>query len=145
MQYRYFERPSTGDRTAAIFSGEPLQAETAASQAADIAAALGWGEDVRAVTVEEDPGPGNIALPEPPAPAPTPDPNGFLLAAMGALGLARGNTLLTAWPTFTVAIGAANWGVARAVLDAATTDATVTAEERTMLLALFTQYGIPEA
>jgi hypothetical protein len=34
-----------------------------------------------------------------------------------------------------------NWGVARTVIAAAT----VTAEERTTLLALLDQYGIPEA
>jgi len=87
----------------------------------------------------------NVALPPPPGlPAP-PNPNGFLLAALGALGLSRGNALLVAWPTFTVALGAGNWGVARLVIDAATTAGTVTAEERTTLLALLVQYGIPEA
>jgi len=80
-----------------------------------------------------------------PTPAARPDPNGFLLAAMGALGLARGNALLAAWPTFTVAIGAGNWGVARLVIDAATAAETVTTDERATLLALLEQYGIPEA
>jgi hypothetical protein len=77
MQYRYFERPSTGERTSVLFAGERL-AEMP-SQAADIAAALGWGEDVRAVTVEEDPGPGTVQLP---TPEPTPElPDPFALIA----------------------------------------------------------------
>jgi hypothetical protein len=79
MQYRYFERPSTGERTPALFAGERLQAETAASQAADIAAALGWGDDVRAVTMDADPGPGTVQLP---TPEPTPEqPDPFALIA----------------------------------------------------------------
>jgi hypothetical protein len=74
MQYRYFERPSTGDRTSALFASERLQEALAASQAADIAAALGWGDDVRAVTVEEDPGPGTVTIPDPEPTPPPPDP-----------------------------------------------------------------------
>jgi hypothetical protein len=108
-------------------------------------------EGLEAVAIDHQPGAGEYwdaqtrAIAEAPAPPAPPDVNGFLLAAMAALGLARGNALLAAWPTFTVALGAGNWGVARLVIDAATTAETVTAEERTTLLALLEQYGIPEA
>jgi len=108
-------------------------------------------EGLEAVAIDHQPAAGERWDPETrsivqaPPPAAPPDVNGFLLAAMGALGLTRGNALLAAWPTFTVALGAGNWGVARLVIDAATTAETVTAEERTTLIALLGQYGIPEA
>lgn len=83
-------------------------------------------------------------IPAPPSPV-APDPNGFLLAAMGALGLVPGNTLLAKWPTFTVAINAANWSVTRMVLGAALQAGDLTTEQYATLTGLLTEYGIPEA
>lgn len=95
----------------------------------------GWRWDGKTFVEPED---------EPEA-LPKPDPNAFLLAAMGAIGLDRGNALLAAWPTFTVALGASNWAVARTIIDAATQAGSMTTEERGALLALLDEHGIPEA
>lgn len=94
----------------------------------------------------------NAALPEPDPPASPPDVNGYLLAAMGALasandpyGLIRGNQVLAAWPGFAIALNAANWAVARAILAAALSAATVSQDEYDALAALFDTYAIPES
>lgn len=76
---------------------------------------------------------------------PDPDPNGFLLAALGALGLVHGNAVLAAWPTFTVALTARNWEVTRQVIEAAHGYGNITTQERDMLLSLLAAYHIPEA
>lgn len=100
------------------------------------------------VADDADPRIGEL-IAEPPAPEPapappTPNPNGFLLAAMGALGLVPGNALLAKWPTFTVALNASNWGVSRQVLGAALQAGDLTQEQYTTLTSLLSDHGIPE-
>lgn len=130
--------PHTVGEVYAYGTGDPPAAEVLAAKGLEAvvvdhppSAGEAWDPETQAVVAVEAP--------------PRPDPNGFLLAAMGALGLERGNALLAAWPTFTVALGAGNWGVARLVIDAATTAETVTSGERDTLVALLDQHGIPEA
>jgi hypothetical protein len=68
MQYRYFERISnSAQRTDVLFTSEAISA-SAASHERDIGKTLGWEGDIRAITVDSDPGSGTVQLPEPPPP-----------------------------------------------------------------------------
>ena len=83
MEYRYFRRISTGERTNVIFKSEAISGDTD-SQRADIGGGLGWAlEDTEAVTVLVDPGPGNVAQPVPVVVA-QPDPDVELTRAIEA-------------------------------------------------------------
>ena len=142
MQYRRFQAPG-GQFLAALFTTSGEFAAPAEDVITDLEAGYGVSGLVT-VDADGDPWDGESALIESAPPPPPPDANGFLMAAMAALGLARGNALLAAWPTFTVALGAANWTVARTVIDAATQAGSVNGDERATLLALLTEHGIPE-
>lgn len=69
MPYRYFERISDpAQRTAALFSG--TISVSAESHERDIGQLLDWVGDIRAMTVDADPGPGTVELPPHKSPEP---------------------------------------------------------------------------
>lgn len=78
-----------------------------------------------------------------PPPATVDNVNAFLLEAMGTFGLERGNSIIKAWPAFTIALGAGNWSVARQVLDAMHQHDTITQEEHDTAAALMSAHNIP--
>jgi hypothetical protein len=73
MEYQHFRNTNTGQRTAAIFTGDPIidvqaNVEGRASRLAGIAASLGWHiDDTESVITNTDPGPGDVVpLDDPP-------------------------------------------------------------------------------
>lgn len=92
---------------------------------------------------------GNFVKQVVPEPTPTPSVNEFLRVAMGSFcpdpvqSLLRGNMVLAAWPTFTRALDAGNWAIARQVLDLALATTSISQQEHDTLETLMTEHDIP--
>jgi len=85
--------------------------------------------------------------PEPDTTGSVVDVQAFKLAAMTSMGLPLSVSLTAAGflPLFTEAVNARNWTLARQIVDYATQQSALTNKQRSALLGVMAEYGIPEA
>lgn len=147
MRIRYF-RTAAGWMSPVVTSDPeftvPMERHEAAFSEAYGAPVTG----VECSDVDPDPRDGDLIADPPVEPGPViVDLNAFKLALFTALGIPAAAAIAAAGylPLFTEALNARNWVVARGIVDAATSATVVSSEQRTTILDLMAEHGIPEA